>query len=329
MRRPVGVIVAAVILGLMALMGTCAMLLSLAFAIFTRNPIIPNAFRPFIILTQGFGLALSLFCAWTVVGLFRMRRWARITTIVLGAALFLIAVVSAVGIFMVRNFVPAPPGSAPGTMSFIFFGIAAFYLFLSLIGAWWVVYFSLAHVRAAFSSAQIMVTNPDILPPGGAAMLPGSEGTPGWRVVIIVWACLMLVGVLSLPMLLVMHVPLFIYGMVLTGARALAALLILVAIEIYLGVGLLKKWRPAWYVALAWQIFAAGSFISFLIPGMMARFVAYQQQLITQWAPASPVPPFAFTPPASFMAILVIFSAAIIALFTIALFKRKADYLGA
>jgi hypothetical protein len=330
MRRPVGVVVAGVFLGLMALLGICGTLLALGFAIFFHNPILPSAFRPFIIFSDSLVLFFFLYCAWTVIDLFRMRTWARISMVVIGALVFLFSAVAGFGILAVRKFAPmGPPGQSPGTMSLVFVGIAGFYFLISVIGAWWMVYFNLAHVRGAFARERLMVSNPAILPPGGAAMLTMGvgEGISGWRVVIIVWACLMLLSVLCLPMVLLMHIPLFLYGVVLTGTAGTVAVLVLVAVEVYMGIGLLMKWKAAWYVGLAWQIYTVGYCLSFLIPGTWARFLAYQQDAAARWSPTPPAP-YPVINMSPFLTIGFIAGSVIVILCTIALFQRKADYLG-
>jgi hypothetical protein len=43
--------------------------------------------------------------------------------------------------------------------------------------------------------------------------------------------------------------------MVLRGTVANVLMLILLGIQFYMGVGLLRKWKPAWYLALAWQAY--------------------------------------------------------------------------
>lgn len=167
MRRPAGVIAAAVVLGLIALIGIFAMMAGLGFAVFVRNPILPSAFRPFVILFDSLGLCFFLFCAWVVVDLFRMRNWARISAVILGALIFLFSALAGVGILLAQKYAALlPQRPNPVDMTLIFVCIAIFYFVIALIGLWWIVYFNLRYVRAAFQTSNIMVTNPDILPPG-------------------------------------------------------------------------------------------------------------------------------------------------------------------
>lgn len=333
MRRPAGVIVAAVVLGLIALIGIFAMMAGLGFAIFVRNPILPSAFRPFVILFNGLGLCFFLFCAWVVVDLFRMRNWARISAVIIGVLIFLIAALAGVGVLFAQKYAAVlPQGPNPIDMSLIFICIAIFYFVIALFGMWWIVYFNVRSVRAAFQTSNLMVTNPDILPPGGAAVIPSMPAPEisGWRIVIIVWACLMLISVLSLPMVFVMHTPLFLFGMIITGPAEAVSLLVLAALEVFVGIGLLRKWKAAWYVALLWQLYAFAFAISFLMPGMQARFLAYQQQSVARWSPAGAPPlPAAALWNGPIMTFCFGVGLLVVILCTVALFQRKEDYVGA
>jgi hypothetical protein len=341
MRRPAGVVVAAVVLGLMALVAILGTIVSLVASMVMHPPVTIPGFRVIMVVFNLVALGFFGFCGWTVVGLFKMRRWARVSIVVIGALDFAVCAIAGFGTLAVRHMVPVmpppPPGMAqPGPdlsiLPMIFELMAAFYFFLALIGVWWLVYFNLPSVRAAFSGANLMVTNPDILPPGGAAAFPivAEAGTPGWRIVIIVWACLMLLGVLSLPLVLVMHIPFFLFGAVVTGSRELLVLVLMGVIELVMGIGLIRKWKAAWYVALFWQIYTIAYSLSMFLPGMGARFLATEEQIMAQNSPAGALPfPIATFFHGPFFAICFGFGLAIVAFFTVALFKRKEDYLGA
>lgn len=341
MRRPAGVVVAAVVLGLMALVAILGTLVSLVASVYMHPPVNIPGYHVFMVLINLVALGIFGFCVWTVVGLFKMRRWARVAIVVIGGLDFVFCAVAGFGILAARHLVPVmpppPPGMAqPGLdlsmLPMIFELMAAFYFFIALIGVWWLVYFNLPSVRAAFSGANLLVTNPDILPPGGAAAFPiaTQAGTPGWRIVIIAWACFMLLGVLSLPLVLVLHTPIFLFGAVVTGTMELLVLVLMGIIELVMGIGLIRKWKAAWYVALFWQLYTIAYSLSMLIPGMWTRFIACEEQASAKFAPAgSPVFPMEEFFRGPFFLICLGFGFSIVVLFTVALFKRKEDYLGA
>jgi hypothetical protein len=337
MRKPAGVIAAAVVMGLMAALGTLGVSLSLVVFLFMHNPVNLPGFRVIVVLSNFFGLAFFLFTGWTVVGLFRMRSWARVAGIVIGALVCLFSGIAAIGTLAIRNFVPAmpPPPGEPATvlssLPLIFVGVAVFYFAIALVGLWWAVYFSLPKVRTAFSSAGLMVTNPEIVPHGGSVMLAPAvaEGVSGWRIVIVAWACLMLFGILYVPMVFVMHVPLFFFGAVLRGGTEVAFVALMAVLQLVLGIGLLRKWKFAWYLGVAWQIYALAYGLTLMIPGMWGRFVAYQLDLASRWSVPGTAEMTTAIWHGPFMAVCFGLGLLLVIVFTVALFKRKEDYLGA
>ncbi len=354
MRRPAGVIIAAVILGLMAVGGIFGGLVSVGVSIFMQMP--TNAAMPgergVMIATTGLMLCFFLFCAWTVVGLLQMRVWARYSILVLGGLLFLVSAVACIAMIFMRNVIPMPPTAAPSPVNFqgLFIGfLLAFYGSFSLVGAWWLVYFNLAPVRAAFSGAGTpaglegaavsRVEMPgavvgDVRTAAPVAVAP-KAAVPGWRIVIIVWACLLLFSIVGLPMMLVLHPPLFLFGAILRGSAAMTWSLVFVALQIYLGVGLLKKWRAAWYLGVVWQIYTIAFYLAFLVPGVWTRFMAYEQEVMGHWISGVSAPNVAVVMSSMgplmrvSMAFGGIVGVAIVVVLSVALIQRREDYLGA
>jgi hypothetical protein len=338
MRKPAGVVAAAVVMGVMAGLGILGVSLSLVVFFFMHNPVNYPGFRVIVILFNLFVLSFFLFSGWTVVGLFRMQPWARVAGIVIGAVVCLFSGGAAIGMLAMRNLVPAVPPPPPGetasllsSLPLIVVGIAVFYVAVALVGLWWAVYFSLPKVRGVFTGPDLMVTYPEIVPRGGSVMIAPADagGQSGWRIVIVVWACLVLVGILYVPLVFVMHVPLFLFGKVVSGGAETAFVAVMVALQLALGIGLIRKWKFAWYLALAWQIYAVAYGLSFLIPGMSDKFIAYQTSMMGRWSPPGVEPMIATS---IFHGPLLVLGfglgVVIVILFTIALFKRKDDYLG-
>lgn len=177
MRRPAGVAVAAVLLGIVAVFGILCTALGLFFAIFTHNPVLPNAFRPYAVFSNAIALCFFLWCGWTVVDLFRMRTWARISAAVIGILVIIFSALAGGGVLAARRFAGAlPPAASSLNISSLMTDVAIAFFVLAAIGLWWVIYFNLSHVRSAFGAAHLMVTNPEILPPGA-----GPEPRPNAR----------------------------------------------------------------------------------------------------------------------------------------------------
>ncbi|HTW48069.1 MAG TPA: hypothetical protein VMD92_08975 [Acidobacteriaceae bacterium] len=338
MRKPAGVTAAAVVMSLMALLGILCVSLFLVVFLFMHNPVNLPGFRVIVVLSNLFVLGFFIFCGWTVVGLFRMRRWARGAAIVIGALVCLFSGGAGVGMLVVRNYVPGMPSPAPGepasilsTLPVIFIGLAAVYFAVALIGLWWVIYFSLPKVRDAFRGAGLMVTNPEIVPHGGSVLVAPAAGggASAWRVVIIVWACLMLLAILDIPIVFVMHAPLFLFGAVVSGGAETAIMASMAVLWLVMAVGLIRKWKFAWYLGIAWQIYTLAFALSFLIPGMWSRFIAYEENLISRWSLPGTAEMTSAIWHGPFMAICFGLGIVVVIVVTIALFKRKEDYLGA
>lgn len=293
----------------------------------------PGARAVIAVITGGI-LLVSLFCGWTAVDLFRMRVWARYSILILGGMEFLFCALMTAVMILVRS-APLPASAAtptPLNMHAMLVGLAVTYGLFSLIGAWWLVYFNLAPVRHAFADARQTGGMPaQGVGEGQIAMAaPQEAGTPAWRIVIIVWASLMLFGAVSLPMVMFLHVPLFLFGLILRGAAANAVVLLLVAVQLYLAAGLLMKWKPGWYLGLAWQIYTIVYFLTFLLPGMWGRFTAYQQDMMGRWGFTVTGPNVTtMVDPWPFIAMGLIAAIAMAAVMTWALVRRREDYLGA
>lgn len=169
MLRPAGVVLAAVLLGIVAVFGILSTGCGVVFAIITHNPVLPNAFRPYVVFTNAIGLCFFLWCGWTVIDLFRMRSWARISAAVIGILVAVFSAMAGAGVLAARRFaVPLPAGTFNLNVSAVMTWVAVSWFVLAAIGFWWAIYFNLASVRAAFGTAHLMVTNPEILPPGAS-----------------------------------------------------------------------------------------------------------------------------------------------------------------
>lgn len=331
MRRPAGVIVAAVVLGLMAMVGILGAAASVAVSFLVQNPAVAPmpGVRAILAVTSGMMLCFFAFCGWTVVGLFRMRRWARYTILGIGGVEFCFSALLCAMMILLRNApLPLPPGTAasPVGVQTIFLGMAVFYGLLSLVGAWWLVYFNLAHVREAFAG---MTPVPAVAEGAVATGSPQAE-TPAWRIVIVVWACLMLVSVPFIPVMLFLHMPLFLLGWVIHGTAAMAVLLALILVQLYLGVGLLRKWKAAWYVAMAWQVYAVACFVVLLSPSVWARLMAYDREAMGRWGFSVATPGTTMIiDPLPFMRVGMVLGVLVVVLLTMALVRRREDYLRA
>lgn len=161
---PVGVAVAALVLGVMAFIGLLLAACS-AYALFVENsPLIPRI--PSVRLATGILdlliFALVLLAACTIVGLLRLKIWARYSVILLGLLEFLAFAVMAALVLIGRaksGMAALPiPGHVATTLGDLLLALAASCAALALIGVWWMAYFSRARVRLLFAEAEARLT---------------------------------------------------------------------------------------------------------------------------------------------------------------------------
>lgn len=273
---------AAIILALMTAWGLliAASIIFVAIAVPTPQ----TAQYPLVVYIQiGFGiiaLLISLFCGWTVFGLFRLQRWARYSILILGG---LLAVFSAlVTIFdcvlAFSSFVasPNPSGVPPATLRLILLAIAGFNVLLTLIGVWWLIYFNLGRIRSFFAPNEAPETN-------GAISTHTTElGNSSASVVEILLKCLAvlyLVGAVPGVLMAFFRFPLFFLGFTLRGSSATIVSLLLAAIGLSIGIGLFRRARFAWYAALAFNVFGLTSSVILFAPHNRASMIDYQQEI--------------------------------------------------
>jgi hypothetical protein len=173
--KPGGISLAAAVLSLLICFGAVGLVGSIAVLFLTRNPLVPRIASVRIILAS-FDLLLLLFlawCAWTVVGLFRLRLWARYSIIAIGAVDFVFFALLCATMLLARQNpivigMDAHPNPAmPFPLGAMILGLAVIYGAIAVIGLWWMVYFNLRPVRLAFAAAKL-----NSLPGGPGRLTP-------------------------------------------------------------------------------------------------------------------------------------------------------------
>lgn len=163
-RVPAGAVIAAVVLGLMAVVGLLIAAFT-AFALFVeRTPLIPRIAS--VRMTAGaldaLILALVILAAFTIAGLFRLKPWARYSMILLGLLDFVVFAIMTAGVLVARvksgMAAMTLPNHSNMTLGDILIGLAVFYALLAMIGVWWMVYFSSARSRGAFGPGNPRLT---------------------------------------------------------------------------------------------------------------------------------------------------------------------------
>jgi hypothetical protein len=256
--RWIGIRVSAVI----SILGSLALLLIAGLMLVSAlmNPPAPEApAPPFPIKYFLIGMAnvVIFLAAWgiaTAVGIFRRRRWARMSILIFSALLELFGVLGAAMMAVIP--LPETPGADPRVMSFVRAAIVGFYCGLAAIGTWWLVLFNLQRSQPYFSGP---VTTSEPVRPLSITIISGY----------------FLFGALCcLPMAL-FRFPFMFMGIIFKEVGAVCIYLALVAVQLYLGLGLLRLSERARVTGIAY-------FCVMLVSGIISVVPSRQQELMRQ-----------------------------------------------
>jgi hypothetical protein len=256
LKRSIGVTLSAIatILGSVVLLLFAALLLSLLFL-----PMRVPEQTLFVRISWVIGaLTFSLFAVWgivTAIGLFRLRPWSRWSILIFSGMLAFIGAISIVPTALMQF--PTPPGSPPHMMAIVKAVGIAFYLFVALIGAAWLWFFSTATTRAQF----------------GSGVAPVSSSRRPLSVSLI--ALLLLFGALMCLVATFLPMPATVLGLVLTGPAARIVFLAMAAAQFALGVGLWRLNPLSRILTLVYLGFGAVNAVLYVVlPGLPARIAA-------------------------------------------------------
>ena len=207
--------------------------------------------------------ALAVWAILTVVGLFRMRRWARYSILAIGGCLALVGLPAMlVSLLMLAVPLPVPAGGDASqvhnvqAMTKVVFGVVGlFYGMIGAVGVSWLVYFNRKKVRDEFNSAfgqSVPSRCPFLI---SAIAVLTMIGGPG---------CL-LMAFLPLPGAFL--------GLTLYGWQRAVVFLVYAVLATAAGVGLwrLEEWGRR--LAMAMQLVGLAQFIVFLVrPSLMKDY---------------------------------------------------------
>jgi len=289
-RRPIGLVLAAVVLALMTCMGFFSGLVSIFAAVFIRTPQMAQ-YQMIEGIQIGMGivwLLISGFCAWTVVELFRVKNWARITMLIFGGLLaffsLLLVVLFCAMAFLAPIRESQTPGVSAAMMKVMLLGIGSFYLLFALVGVWWLVYFNLRRIRALFAEngarLQPRLLSQAPVPVGGVWIDASRPKRGAIEILVICLGVLYLFGAFEGIVEVFVRFPIFLPGYILRGNSASAVALVFAVFELGLGVGLLRKVRAAWVAAIAFNVLGL-IYIPFMFsPHSRALMASYQQEIM-------------------------------------------------
>jgi hypothetical protein len=276
MTRPVGLILSAIVLGLAALFLLLITALTAIAGLFgAHQPTIaasPQLFTYFVLAISLFYAVLAAWAILTVIGILRLRSWARYSILVIGGGLSVIGVLAAVGTLLSRFMLPTlqtqQPTVDPRIMSVIFMIMTAIYLLVAAIGVWWLIYFNLRSTRELFS-------NPSILSASNSANGRFSRAPNAIKIIggflLFSSACCLLSAFLPFPA--------FLFGFILPPAATHVLYLGFAAITAFAGYGLLRLKESARLLTIAFLALGCCNILLATLPWYRTQFCLYMAQL--------------------------------------------------
>ena len=293
MRRPVGIYIAGVILLVTGLLGLVIASFGILGAVSvpsSQTPMFPH-FRALVFGASDLFAIVCVFLGWVAIDLFRMRIWARYATIALAVLGACYCGLSAVMMFVMQYVMPPNPQIRPELVHSIFDVLAILYLVLAAIAVFWVIYFNRKTVRAAFHPAAVIAPATFT---GGAVegiVLPAQpvhRSLSAEEIILKAFGVLLLIGGGGMILLVLLGMPLVLFGWILTGKAALLADLLLAALNFYAGLGLILRWRSGWLLTFAIELFALVIISLNFIPSYAARTMAASRMFAMHLAPGTP-----------------------------------------
>lgn len=256
----------------------------------------------------------------TAVGLLQLKNWARISTIVISV---LLIVFGAFGMLTSMVFVlKPPPGNGLDPKMFAVIGaVGAMFAVAEIgVGVWWIIFCNRAGVKAQFlpqayplpypaqgATHYVMdmphsatppppsLTTPADLTPTASPAPPIVAATrPARPLSISIIAWFMLVSCLFIPLTFFIHPPLALFLTILTGWQSSVFMLISGALNVFIGIALLKMKPVGRLIAIGYFVFGMLNVaVFYFAPGRNARLqrlLDLQQSMFPWMRPAQANP---------------------------------------
>jgi hypothetical protein len=307
MKRPVGLILSAVVLSLSALFLLLIAAIMAITGVFAGHQ---PTFQPephllvYLMLTIGFFYAaLAVWAILTVIGILRLRPWARYSILIIGGGFFVLGLFGAFGSILSRTMVPTlaaqNPAADPRIMFAVFLFMAIFELLVSAIGLWWLIYFTLRPVRVLFSNPDTLLQS--TVTTGRFSRTPTAIKIIGGLLLFSSVCCLFCI---FLPF------PAFILGFILPLKATRILYLVFAVVAALAGYGLLRLQESARLLTIGFLIFGCCNLALAALPWYRARLNLYTTELtaqITSHLPTVPgQPQFDWTDSGAFYLICLI-----------------------
>jgi len=297
-----------------------------------------------------------------VVGLARMKNWARYSIIIIGAGLVFFSILGLLGAILSQTLLATAQHNAGQDPAMLRLGMmlnGVTFLAMMGVGIWWIAYFAIRGTREAFAlaTATQVTAVPSYAPPPSpyaassyevAAYIPTPDPTEppvpspvlmldqsvaalpppsGRPLTITIIAIFMIMGLVFMIPYAFLPFPIIMFGVELTGWSGHLVMAGWALASGLAGVGLWQMKKIGLYIAYAVYGLGVLNCATFLLPSVRAHMLAYQQDLIQKMPMATPQ--MAAFQTQMFSAILIptmVFSVAICLTLLILLFINRAAF---
>jgi hypothetical protein len=300
MRRPVGLILSAIVLILAALffllMTAVIALAGVVGGAHSTNQPVPHFFIYLMLAISLFYAALAVWAILTVIGILRFRSWGRYSILIIGGGLSVIGTFGALFTLIGRTMLPVPPTRPPvdpHIMSIVFLLLAAFYLFVAAVGIWWLVYYNLRTVRDLFA-------NPDLFAQPNTGLF--SHIPTAIKII----GSFLLFGSACCILYVFLPFPAFFFGFILPPAAARVLYICFAIISAFAGYGLLRLKESARLLTIGFLVLGCCNLIFLAMPWYQSRLNLYSAQVTSAIPRILEQPQIPFTYGATFYFICAI-----------------------
>jgi hypothetical protein len=303
MKRPIGLILSATALSLAGLFFVL-LAVSMVFAGISadRHPLIaatptatPHFYIYLMLAVAVFYATLATWAILTVIGILRLRSWARYSILMIGGGITILSLVAAMGTLLSRTTLSPlsaqQPNADPRILSVVFFVMTALYILVSAVGVWWLIYFNLRPIRELFSLATFPLVEPFVK--------PDPVPTP-----IKIIAGFLLLGAVCCLLCIFLPFPAFVLGFILPPTVAHILYVALAGLTSFAGYGLLRLKESARLLTIALLLLGFCNLAMVALPWYQSRLNTYTAQIM-QSIPLIPGQP---PPPATYSSPLLLFS---------------------
>jgi hypothetical protein len=287
MKHPIGLILSAIVLSLAALFLILMTGLMASVGVFGQHQpgtaAAPHFYTYVILAISVFYAALAIWAILTVIGILRLRSWARYSILIIGGGLAVISVFGIFGILISRATLPtvqAQQSTAdPHILAIVFMVMIAISLLVAAVGIWWLIYFNLRSVRELFANPNMLSqpqTNPSFF-----RRAPTAIKIIG---VFLLFGSVLCLACVFLPF------PAFFVGFILPPGAAHIIYICFAIVSAFAGYGLLRLKESARLFTIGFVIFGCCNLALFALPWYQTRLSQYTIQ-ITSYLPTMPGQP--------------------------------------